>query len=170
MVSSGPVPYLNYLGGGEQRRSRRRGKIRPISVDRTEIGWLAARFPYPRQKSAGWLPDPDFYRNTSYCIRTRAWAWRPAATAFPLQLHALPSRHPPTHRSGFARDRPGLGRVVTCHSAAGMLLLKHPQRPAAGSIPAQADARQGLLHGRALLPSQDLEEVRRASCHCILLP
>ena len=103
-------------------------------------------------------------------IRTRAWAWRPAATAFPpLQLHALPSRHPPTHRSGFARDRPGLGRVVTCHSAAGMLLLKHPQRPAAGSIPAQADARQGLLHGRALLPSQDLEEVRRASCHCILL-
>jgi hypothetical protein len=103
-------------------------------------------------------------------IRTRAWAWRPAATAFPLQLHALPSRHPPTHRSGFARDRPGLGRVVTCHSAAGMLLLKHPQRPAAGSIPAQADARQGLLHGRALLPSQDLEEVRRASCHCILLP
>jgi hypothetical protein len=104
-------------------------------------------------------------------IRTRAWAWRPAATAFPpLQLHALPSRHPPPHRSGFARDRPGLGRVVTCHSAAGMLLLKHPQRPAAGSIPAQADARQGLLHGRALLPSQDLEEVRRASCHCILLP
>ena len=71
MVSSGPVPYLNYLGGGEQRRSRRRGKIRPISVDRTEIGWLAARFPYPRQKSAGWLPDPDFYRNTSYCRSIR---------------------------------------------------------------------------------------------------
>ena len=60
-------------------------------------------------------------------------------------------------------------RVVTCHSAAGMLLSKHPQRPAAGSIPAQADARQGLLHGRALSPSQGLEEVRRASCHCILL-
>ena len=61
-------------------------------------------------------------------------------------------------------------RAVTCHSAAGMSLSKHPQRPAAGSIPAQADARRGLLHGRALLPSQDLEEVRRASCHCILLP
>ena len=29
-----------------------------------------------------------------------------------------------------------------------MLLSKHRQRPAAGSIPAQADARQGLLHGR----------------------
>ena len=97
-------------------------------------------------------------------------ARRPAATAFCLQLHALPPRHPPIHRSGFARDRPGLGRAVTCHSAGAMLLSKHPQRPAAGSSPAQADARQGLLHGRALLPSQDLEEVRRASCHCILLP
>ena len=73
------------------------------------------------------------------------------------------------NRSGSARGRHGLGRAVTCHSAAGMLLSKHPQRPAAGSIPAQADARQGLLHGRALLPSQGLEEVRRASCHCILL-
>ena len=96
-------------------------------------------------------------------------ARRPAAAASCLQLDAPPPRHPLIHRSGFARDRPGLGRVVTCHSAAGMLLLKHPQRPAAGSIPAQADARQGLLHGRALLPSQSLEEVRRASRHCILL-
>ena len=97
-------------------------------------------------------------------------ARRPAATASCLQLHALPHRHPLMHRSGSARGRHGLGRAVTCHSAAGMLLSKHPQRPAAGSIPAQADARQGLLHGRALLPSQGLEEVRRASCHCILLP
>ena len=97
-------------------------------------------------------------------------ARRPAATASSLQLHALPHRHPLMHRSGSARGRHGLGRAVTCHSAAGMLLSKHPQRPAAGSIPAQADARQGLLHGRALLPSQGLEEVRRASCHCILLP
>ena len=96
-------------------------------------------------------------------------ARRPAATASCLQLHALPHWHPLMHRSGSARGRHGLGRAVTCHSAAGMLLSKHPQRPAAGSIPAQADARQGLLHGRALLPSQGLEEVRRASCHCILL-
>ena len=97
-------------------------------------------------------------------------ARRPAATAFCLQLHALPPRHPLIHRSGFARDRPGLGRAVTCNSASAMLLSNHSQRPAAGSIPAQADARQGLLHGRALLPSQGLEEVRRACCHCILLP
>ena len=97
-------------------------------------------------------------------------ARRPAGTASCLQLHALPHRHPLRHRSGSARGRHGLGRAVTCHSAAGMLLSKHPQRPAAGSIPAQADARQGLLHGRALLPSQGLEEVRRASRRCILLP
>ena len=97
-------------------------------------------------------------------------ARRRATTASSLQLHAVPHRHPLMHRSGSARGRHGLGRAVTCHSAGGMLLSKHPQRPAAGSIPAQADARQGLLHGRALLPSQGLEEVRRASCHCILLP
>ena len=97
-------------------------------------------------------------------------ARRPASTASSLQLHALPHRHPHIHRSGSARGRPGLGRAITCHSTGAMLLLKHPQRPAAGSIPAQADARQGLLHGRALLPSQGLEQVRRASCHCILLP
>ena len=97
-------------------------------------------------------------------------ARRPAGTASSLQLHALPHRHPLRHRSGSARGRHGLGRAVTCHSAGAMLLLKHPQRPAAGSIPAQADARQGLLDGRALLPSQGLEVVRRASCHCILLP
>ena len=97
-------------------------------------------------------------------------ARRPAATAFCLQLHALPPRHPPIHRSGFARDRPGLGRAVTCNSASAMLLSNHSQRPAAGSIPAQADARRGLLHERALVHHQGLEEVRRASCHCILLP
>ena len=97
-------------------------------------------------------------------------ARRPAATASCLQLHALPHRHPLMNRSGSARGRHGFGRAVTCHSAGAMLLSKHPQRPAAGSIPAQADARQGLLHGRALLPSQGLKEVRRASCHCILLP
>ena len=97
-------------------------------------------------------------------------ARRPAATAFCLQLHALPPRHPPIHRSGFARDRPGLGRAVTCKSASAMLLSNHSQRPAAGSIPAQADARRGLLHERALVHHQGLEEVRRACCHCILLP
>ena len=97
-------------------------------------------------------------------------ARRPAATAFCLQLHALPPRHPPIHRSGFARDRPGLGRAVTCNSASAMLLSNHSQRPAAGSIPAQADARRGLLHERALVHHQGLEEVRRACCHCILLP
>jgi len=97
-------------------------------------------------------------------------ARRRATTASSLQLHAVPHRHPLMHRSGSARGRHGLGRAVTCHSAGGMLLSKHPQRLAAGSIPTQADARQGLLHGRALLPSQGLEEVRRASCHCILLP
>ena len=97
-------------------------------------------------------------------------ARRPAATASFLQLHALPPRHPPIHRSGFARDRPGLGRAVTCNSASAMLLSNPSQRPAAGSIPAQADARRGLLHERALVHHQGLEEVRRASCHCILLP
>ena len=97
-------------------------------------------------------------------------ARRPAATASCLQLHALPHRHPLMNRSGSARGRHGFGRAVTCHSAGAMLLSKHLQRPAAGSSPAQADARQGLLHGRALLPSQGLEEVRRASRHCILLP
>ena len=97
-------------------------------------------------------------------------ARRPAATASSLHLHALLQRHPLMNRSGSARGRHGLGRAVTCHSAGAMLLSKHPQRPAAGSSPAQADARQGLLHGRALLPSQSLEEVRRASRHCILLP
>ena len=96
-------------------------------------------------------------------------ARRPASTASCLQLHALPHRHPLIHRSGSPRGRHGLGRAVTFHCAGGMLLSKHPQRPAAGSIPAQADARRGLLHGRALLPSQGVEEVRRASCHCILL-
>ena len=64
----------------------------------------------------------------------------------------------------------GLGRAITCHYASAMLLSKHLQRPAAGSSPAQADARQGLLHGRALLASQGLGKVRRASCHCNLLP
>ena len=93
-------------------------------------------------------------------------ARRPAATASFLQLHALPPRHPPIHRSGFARDRPGLGRAVTCNSASAMLLSNPSQRPAAGSIPAQADARRGLLHERALVHHQGLEEVRRACCHC----
>ena len=97
-------------------------------------------------------------------------ARRPAGTASCLQLHALPHRHPLMNGSGSSRGRHGLGRAITCHSAGAMLLSKHPRRPAAGSTPAQADARQGLLHGRALLPSQGLEEVRRPSCHCILLP
>ena len=97
-------------------------------------------------------------------------ARRPASTASSLHMHALPHRHPPMHRSGSARGRHGFDRAITFHSAGAMLLSKHPQRPAAGSTPAQADARQGLLHGRALLPSQGLEEVRRASRRCILLP
>ena len=96
-------------------------------------------------------------------------AVRRAATASCLQLHALPLRHPPIHHSSFAGGRPGLGRAITCHSA-GARLAKHPQRPASGSIPAQADAGRGLLHARALLPAQGLEKVRRASCHCNLLP
>ena len=98
-----------------------------------------------------------------------AAAQRRTATASLLELHAPPHRHPPANHSACAGDRPWLGRAITCHSTGAMLLLKHPQRPAAGSIPAQADARQGLLHGRALLPSQGLKEVRRANCHCILL-
>ena len=49
-------------------------------------------------------------------------------------------------------------------------LRKQPQRPAAGSIPAQADAGRGLLHARALLPAQVLQKVRCPYCHCILLP
>ena len=123
-----------------------------------------------------------FWRYEESCGRSflfdgslmRRWlqraARRPAATASFLQLHALPPRHPPIHRSGFARDRPGLGRAVTCNSASAMLLSNPSQRPAAGSIPAQADARRGLLHERALVHHQGLEEVRRACCHCILLP
>ena len=119
-------------------------------------------------------PDEDpicAERPTEKCRRllVRA-ARRPAATASSLQLHALPHRHPHIHRSGSARGRPGLGRAITCHSTGAMLLLKHPQRPAAGSIPAQADAGRGLLHARALLPAQDLGKVRRASRHCNLLP
>jgi len=97
-------------------------------------------------------------------------ARRRATTASSLQLPALPHRHPLMHRSGSARGRHGLGRSVTCHSAGTVLPSKHPQRPAAGSIPAQADARRGLLHERALVHDQDLEEVRRVYCHCILLP
>ena len=123
-----------------------------------------------------------FWRYEESCGRSflfdgslmRRWlqraARRPAATASCLQLDALPPRHPPINRSGFARDRPGLGRAVTCNSASAMLLSNHSQRPAAGSIPAQADARRGLLHERALVHHQGLEEVRRACCHCILLP
>ena len=82
-------------------------------------------------------------------------ARRPAATASCLQLHALPLRHPRVHHSSFAGGRPVLGRAITCHSA-GAMLAKLPQRPASGSIPAQADAGQGHLHARALLPAQDL--------------
>ena len=109
---------------------------------------------------------------TSKTAVAQALAQHPlrAAAASCLQLDALPPRHPLIHRSGFARDRPGLGRAVTCNSASAMLLSNHSQRPAAGSIPAQADARRGLLHERALVHHQGLEEVRRACCHCILLP
>jgi hypothetical protein len=63
MVSSGPVPYQggggNAAAGGEERNQ--------ADFCRTEIGWLTPRFPCPRQKSAGWPPDTDFYRNTSHC-------------------------------------------------------------------------------------------------------
>ena len=45
-----------------------------ISPPLTEIGWLTPRFPCPGQKSAGWLPDPDFYRHASYCT-SAAWGW-----------------------------------------------------------------------------------------------
>lgn len=138
----------------------------------------------PSFGSKSYLEGEDFFvlRNRSRTSRGRRWlifmpddlleraARRPAATASCLQLDARPPRHPLINRSGFARDRPGLGRAVTCNSASAMLLSNHSQRPAAGSIPAQADARRGLLHERALVHHQGLEEVRRACCHCILLP
>ena len=65
-----------------------------------------------------------FWRYEESCGRSflfdgslmRRWlqraARRPAATASCLQLDALPPRHPLIHRSGFARDRPGLGRAT----------------------------------------------------------
>ena len=98
-----------------------------------------------------------------------AAAQRRTATASLLELHAPPHRHPPADHSACAGDRPWLGHAITCHSADAML-SRYPQRPAPGSIPAQADAGRGLLHARALLPAQDLGKVRRASRHCNLLP
>ena len=98
-----------------------------------------------------------------------AAAQRRTATASLLELHAPPHRHLPADHSACAGDRPWLGRAITCHLASAML-SRCPQRPAPGSIPAQADAGRGLLHARALLPAQDLGKVRRASCHCNLLP
>ena len=80
-----------------------------------------------------------------------AAAQRRTATASLLELHAPPHRHPPANHSACAGDRPWLGRAITCHSA-GAMLSRYPQRPAPGSIPAQADAGRGLLHARALLP------------------
>ena len=102
-------------------------------------------------------------------LLSSAAAQRRTATASLLELHAPPHRHPPADHSACAGDRPWLGRAITCHSASAML-SRYPQRPAPGSIPAQADAGRGLLHARALLPAQDLGKVRRASRHCNLLP
>ena len=104
-----------------------------------------------------------------YAARLERAAQRRTATASLLELHAPPHRHPPADHSACAGDRPWLGRAITCHSASAML-SRYPQRPAPGSIPAQADAGRGLLHARALLPAQDLGKVRRASRHCNLLP
>ena len=155
------------------------------------VGGWGTRSPAPRRRNFlllkfGYEEGPRVRRllrlETEEGPRVRRWlifmaddlleraARRRAATASSLQLHVLPHRHPLMHRSGSARGRHGLGRSVTCHSAGTVLPSKHPQRPAAGSIPAQADARRGLLHERALVHDQDLEEVRRVYCHCILLP
>ena len=114
----------------------------------------------PKWDLEGWLL---FMRHGSRAAQRRT------ATASLLELHAPPHRHPPAHHSACAGDRPWLGRAITCHSASAML-SRYPQRPAPGSIPAQADAGRGLLHARALLPAQDLGKVRRASRHCNLLP
>ena len=114
----------------------------------------------PKWDLEGWLL---FMRHGSRAAQRRT------ATASLLELHAPPHRHPPVDHSACAGDRPWLGRAITCHSASAML-SRYPQRPAPGSIPAQADAGRGLLHARALLPAQDLGKVRRASRHCNLLP
>ena len=114
----------------------------------------------PKWDLEGWLL---FMRHGSRAAQRRT------ATASLLELHAPPHCHPPADHSACAGDRPWLGRAITCHSASAML-SRYPQRPAPGSIPAQADAGRGLLHARALLPAQDLGKVRRASRHCNLLP
>jgi len=114
----------------------------------------------PKWDLEGWLL---FMRHGSRAAQRRT------ATASLLELHAPPHRHPPADHSACAGDRPWLGRAITCHSTSAML-SRYPQRPAPGSIPAQADAGRGLLHARALLPAQDLGKVRRASRHCNLLP
>ena len=65
----------NAASGGEEKSGRFVwSQLAGCLALRTEIGWLAPRFPYPRQKSAGWLPDPDFYRNTSYCTHTATYS------------------------------------------------------------------------------------------------
>ena len=46
-------------------------------------------------------------------------------------------------QSAFARDRHELGRAATRHSASAMISKAAPERPASGSIPAQADAQAG---------------------------
>ena len=144
------------VGNAFPSRSPSRKKIR------YEVGAEGVNFFVFKPKSylEGWLL---FMRHGSRAAQRRT------ATASLLELHAPPHRHPPADHSACAGDRPWLGRAITCHSASAML-SRYPQRPAPGSIPAQADAGRGLLHARALLPAQDLGKVRRASRHCNLLP
>ena len=94
-------------------------------------------------------------------------ARRPASTASSLQLHALPHRHPLRHRSSSARGRHGLGRAVTFRSASAFQSTRSGLQ--------QVRVLRKLMPGKGsymdvLCYSQDLEEVRRRSCHCILLP
>ena len=67
-------------------------------------------------------------------------------------------------------SRPALARPCRHLPLRRRHAFKASTAAAPGSIPAQADAGRGLLHARALLPAQGLEKVRRASCHCNLLP
>ena len=88
-----------------------------------------------------------------------------------LQWHGLLRRHRRVHRSAFARDHAWHGVAAICRSHANDMLSKLPQRLAAGSTPACADAPRGLLHdGRDLLPYHTPQQVRRRRQHWILPP
>ena len=80
------------------------------------------------------------------------------------------STPPPARRPLCLCMRPALARLCRHLPLRRRHAFKASTAAAPGSIPAQADAGRGLLHARALLPAQDLGKVRRASCHCNLLP